>query len=52
MVSMQTFYTNLFTPQANKRTPLSGLLRIAHASLKEILAVRSELAWDVWNEAK
>ncbi len=47
MVSMQTFYTTLFSTTENKDS-LSGLLRIAHASLKEILAVRSELVWDVW----
>jgi len=48
MVSMQTFYTSLFSTPENKGT-FSGLLRIARASLKEILAVRSELAWDAWN---
>jgi hypothetical protein len=47
MVSMQTFYTNLFSTPGTHGN-LSGLLRIARASLKEILAVRSELAWDAW----
>lgn len=47
MVSMQTFYTSLFSATGNE-AGLSGLLRIARASLKEILAVRSELAWDAW----
>jgi hypothetical protein len=42
MVSMQAFYTNLNTAD--------GFLRIAQASLNEILAVRSELAWDIWSE--
>ncbi len=51
MVSMQAFYTNLFSAEKDNRSFL-GFLRIAQASLKEILAVRSELAWDVWNEAK
>lgn len=46
MVSMQTFYTDLFS-----NSDLSGLLRVARASLSEILAVRSELAWEVWAEA-
>ena len=49
MVTMQAFYTNLFSEQENA---LSGLLRIAQASLTDILAVRSELVWDVWDEAK
>ena len=47
MVSMQAFYTNLFSTTENEGV-LSGLLRIARASLKEVLAVRSELAWDQW----
>jgi len=48
MVSMQAFYTNLFSTRENEQSSLASLLRIAQASLKEILAVRSELAWDVW----
>lgn len=47
MVSMQAFYTNLFSTTQNEGV-LSGLLRIARSSLKEVLAVRSELAWDQW----
>jgi len=47
MVSMQAFYTSLFSTTENNAS-LSGLLRIARASLKEILAVRSELYWDEW----
>lgn len=50
MLSMQAFYTNLFT--AKPETRFQGFLRIAGASLKEILAVRSELAWDAWGEAQ
>ncbi|MEX2143009.1 MAG: hypothetical protein WD740_00315 [Anaerolineales bacterium] len=45
---MQTFYTSLFSTTVNEQHSLAGLLRIARATLKEILAVRSELAWDVW----
>jgi hypothetical protein len=44
MVSMHAFYTNLSTTEE--------FLRIAQASLNEILAVRSELAWDIWGETK
>lgn len=51
MVSMQAFYTNLFSTQS-KEGALVGLRRIAQSSLGNILAVRSELAWDLWNEAK
>ncbi len=50
MLAMQAFYTNLFA--AKPETRFQGFLRIARASLKEILAVRSELAWDVWSEPK
>jgi hypothetical protein len=51
MVSMQTFYANLFSTH-NNHGSLAGLQRIARSALKDILAVRSELAWDMWNEAK
>jgi hypothetical protein len=48
MVTMQAFYTDLFSQD---ESALSGLVRIAQASLEDILAVRSELAWDVWGES-
>lgn len=48
MVSMQAFYSTLFALE-NKDRSLLALLRIARASLKDILAVRSELAWEIWN---
>jgi hypothetical protein len=51
MVSMEAFYTNLFSEQNNEGW-LAGLRRIARSTLSDILAVRSELAWDMWNEAK
>ncbi len=51
MVSMQAFYTTLFSAE-NKDRSFLGLLRIAQASLKDILTVRSELAWEVWDAAK
>lgn len=50
MYSMQSFYTNLFAP--SRESGLNGFLRIARARLQEILAVRSELAWEVWTESK
>lgn len=46
MLAMQAFYSNLFATKPESR--FQGFLRIARASLREILAVRSELAWDVW----
>jgi hypothetical protein len=49
-MTMQAFYTNLTSAQVESR--FAAFVRIAHASLKEILAVRSELAWVVWTEAK
>lgn len=48
MVSMQAFYTNLFSSTTENGT-FAGLLRVAQASLKDILVVRSELAWEVWD---
>jgi hypothetical protein len=50
MNTMQSFYTNLFAP--NHEAVLDGFMRIARSSLQEILAVRSELAWDLWTESK
>lgn len=50
MTTMQAFYTNLVSAQPESR--FAGFVRIARASLKQILAVRSELAWDVWAESK
>lgn len=44
MVSMNAFYSDLFTTPS-----FASLLRIARANLKEILAVRSDLAWEVWS---
>lgn len=49
-MSMQAFYTNVFTPAPQSR--FAGFARIAASSLKQVLAVRSELAWDSWHEAK
>jgi hypothetical protein len=45
---MQAFYTNLFSDESKDHSVL-GLLRIARSNLKEILAVRSELAWEWWD---
>jgi hypothetical protein len=50
MYTMQSFYTSLFAP--SRESALDGFLRIARAKLQEILAVRSELAWEVWTESK
>jgi hypothetical protein len=46
MMTMQAFYTSAFIRQ---ETGFNAFVRIARASLKQILAVRSELAWDVWS---
>lgn len=48
-MTMQAFYTSTFTQQESS---FNAFVRIAHASLKQILAVRSELAWEIWSEAK
>lgn len=45
MLTMQAFYTSAFTRQESS---LNAFVRIARASLKQILAVRSELAWEIW----
>lgn len=47
-MSMQAFYAAVSTEQS----PFESFALIAQASLKQVLAVRSELAWDVWKEAK
>lgn len=49
MLNMQTFYTKLFSPKANKQPLFSGLAQISRSSLKQILAVRSDLSWDIWS---
>ena len=49
MLSMQTFYSSLFSPKVNQASSFQALLQVARASLKEILAVRSTLAWDTWD---
>lgn len=49
-MTMQAFYINLF--EAPAETAFQGFVRIARAGLKEILAVRSELSWDIWTESK
>jgi len=51
MLSMQTFYSSLFSPKVNQASSFRALLQVARASLKEILAVRSTLAWDTWGES-
>jgi hypothetical protein len=48
-MTMQAFYTSTL---AQPESSLNAFARIARASLKQILAVRSELAWDIWHEAK
>lgn len=50
MQSMQAFYTSLFSPSHAEGSFFSSLARIARAGLKDILAVRSALAWDQWAE--
>jgi hypothetical protein len=48
MSTMQAFYTNLFS-QNTQDNLLEGLLQIARSSLSDVLAVRSELAWEIWD---
>jgi hypothetical protein len=50
MNTMQSFYSSLFAQ--SRDGVLDAFVRIAHASLREILAVRSELAWDIWTESR
>ncbi|MCW5876778.1 MAG: hypothetical protein KIS85_07840 [Anaerolineales bacterium] len=46
-MSIQTFHATLFAE--GEQSDLFGyLLNVAQASLKDVLAVRSELAWDGW----
>lgn len=48
MSTMQAFYTDLFS-QNFQGNVFEGLLRIARTSLSEVMAVRSELAWEIWD---
>jgi hypothetical protein len=48
MLTMQAFYADLFS-QEHLDQVFQGLRRVAQSSLEDILAVRSELAWDVWD---
>ncbi len=49
-MSMQAFYTNIAANTVAEQ--LQDLLRVTKASLEQVQAVRSELAWDTWGEAK
>ena len=48
---MQAFYTEMFTSNPETDSKLGALLRVAEASLRDVLAVKSELAWEIWDEA-
>jgi hypothetical protein len=48
MSTMQAFYTNLFS-QNSKGNLFEALHRIARSNLSNVLAVRSELAWEIWD---
>lgn len=49
MIAMNAFYANLFTTETPVEPIFASLLRVAQANLKDVLAVRSQLAWDSWN---
>lgn len=49
-MSMHEFYTNISTETPSES--LQALAEVAKADLDQVLAVRSELAWDTWREAK
>ena len=48
MIRMQTFYSQLQNPVLSMTASFLKLLRISQASLKDVLVVRSELAWEQW----
>lgn len=48
-MSIQVFHASLFG-QDEQSTLVGELLNVAEAPLSEVLAVRSELAWDPWAE--
>ncbi|MCW5874053.1 MAG: hypothetical protein KIS88_05345 [Anaerolineales bacterium] len=50
-MSMHEFYTNIAT-QNETSEQMQVLVEVAKAELEQVLAVRSELAWDSWREAK
>lgn len=47
---MQTFYTQLFSTKDEQPAFLRSLLRIAVSRLADVIAVKSELAWEIWSE--
>ncbi|MBX3047809.1 MAG: hypothetical protein KIT46_07735 [Anaerolineales bacterium] len=48
-MSIQAFHASLFA-QDEQPALVTELFNITEASLSEVLAVRSELAWDAWTE--
>ena len=48
--NMQIFYTELFSARGQTDRYLHSLLEIARSRLKDVLVVKSELAWNAWNE--
>jgi hypothetical protein len=48
-MSMEIFYRSLFDSNQRGKGILPHLLHIARASLKDVLAVRSDLAWGEWD---
>lgn len=48
-MSIQVFHASLFA-QDEQPALVTELFKITEASLNDILAVRSELAWDAWTE--
>ncbi len=48
MIHMQTFYSQMQSSDQSISERFNQLLQISQSSLKNILIVRSELAWENW----
>lgn len=49
-MSFQAFHETMFSQEEQQPALVNQLLHVAEAPLSDVLAVRSELAWDPWGE--
>ena len=48
MFNMQTFYSRLLASSKNEDPYFAILGRLTHCNLEEVLAVKSEMIWELW----
>lgn len=49
MLTMQTFYERLFSAQDSHNPYLSCLFKLTQVNLDAITALKSNLAWSIWD---